>query len=80
MPIYEYECKFCNYNFEIVQKITDNPKRKCPECHKKNALKKLISSTTFTLKGTGWFKDGYSNVSQSEGGKNMSQKNNEGRV
>tara|TARA_R110000824_G_scaffold49838_10_gene139680 strand:+ start:13406 stop:13621 length:216 start_codon:yes stop_codon:yes gene_type:complete len=64
MPTYEYECKFCGYNFEIVQRIIDKPKRKCPECHKKNALKKLIGLTTFTLKGDGWFKDGYSSIAQ----------------
>ena len=66
MPIYEYECKKCGHRFETMQGIKDDPLKECPEkkCpetpHAKGELKKLISQTSFSLKGGGWYKDGYS--------------------
>ncbi len=54
MPIYEYECKKCKYKFEQLQKITEKPLRTCPEC-KKTSLSKLVSNTSFQLKGSGWY-------------------------
>jgi len=58
MPIYEYECSYCNFKMKKFQKITDKPKKKCPFC-KGNSLVKLISKSTFILKGEGWARDGY---------------------
>lgn len=60
MPIYEYKCQNCNYSFEQLQKITDKPLHKCPECGK-NHLKKLVSNTSFQLKGTGWYVTDFKN-------------------
>lgn len=61
MPIYEYHCKNCGKDLEVMQKISDSPLTDCPNCGK-NSLEKIISSTQFQLKGTGWyvtdFKDG----------------------
>lgn len=57
MPIYEYHCKSCGKNLEITQKILEAPKKKCPECGGK--LEKLMSATSFALKGTGWYKTDY---------------------
>jgi len=54
MPIYEYKCQNCGHSFEQLQKVTDEPLRTCPECGKKQ-LTKLISNTSFQLKGTGWY-------------------------
>ena len=60
MPIYEYQCKACGERFEVMQKITEEPLAQKPECEKKECeVEKLISSTSFILKGTGWYKDGY---------------------
>jgi len=61
MPIYEYHCKTCKKHFELLQKISDPPLAKCPDCGK--SVKRLISQTSFTLKGGGWYKDGYSSSS-----------------
>lgn len=58
MPYYEYNCQKCGKNLEVFQKISEGPKRKCPACA--GRLTKLISQTAFTLKGDGWYKDGYS--------------------
>jgi putative FmdB family regulatory protein len=52
MPIYEYEHQKCG-TFETTQRITDEPLSKCPTC--KGKVKKLISNTSFQLKGTGWY-------------------------
>ncbi len=54
MPIYEYKCKNCKYQFEQLQKITEKPPRVCPKC-KKAGIVKMVSSTNFQLKGTGWY-------------------------
>lgn len=54
MPFYEYQCSACGEQTEVMQKISDKPLRKCPECGK-NALVKLISAPVFRLKGSGWY-------------------------
>jgi putative FmdB family regulatory protein len=56
MPIYEYQCQKCG-TFEITQRITEKPLGKCPNC--KGKVKKLISNTSFQLKGTGWYVTDY---------------------
>ena len=73
MPIYEYGCKYCEHTFEVWQSVTSRRKRKCPECGRKNALNILIGATAFVLKGSGWFKDGYSKQES----KNKDNKNGE---
>ncbi len=56
MPIYEYRCEKCGI-FEVTQKITEKPLSKCPTC--KSRVKKLISNSSFQLKGTGWYVTDY---------------------
>ena len=57
MPMYEYRCTECEYQFELRQKFSDPPADECPECGKE--AEKIISSTSFSLKGNGWFAQGY---------------------
>lgn len=57
MPIYEYKCKSCGTQFESMQKISEPPIAPCPKCG--DTADRLISMTSFTLKGGGWYKDGY---------------------
>ncbi len=52
MPIYEYRCDKCG-DFEVTQRITEDPLKKCPTCRRK--VRKLISNTSFQLKGSGWY-------------------------
>jgi len=54
MPFYEYECSNCKFYIEALQKISDEPLKKCPSCGK-TALKKLVSAPVFRLKGDGWY-------------------------
>ena len=58
MPIYEYTCGACGHEFEVLQKITDKPVRKCEKCGKLKAARH-ISQTSFVLKGTGWYTTDY---------------------
>ncbi len=65
MPIYEYQCKKCRKIHEIWQKMSDKPAGKCPDCG--GPLHKLISLSSFQLKGGGWYVDGYSSVPTDKG-------------
>jgi|YNPNPStandDraft_1061719.scaffolds.fasta_scaffold137408_2 putative FmdB family regulatory protein len=57
MPIYEYRCQDCGKDLEVMQKITENPLESCPSCG--GVLQRLISNTSFVLKGTGWYATDY---------------------
>ncbi len=65
MPIYEYQCQKCG-EFEVTQKITDQPLDVCPTCGQE--VKKLISNSTFKLMGTGWYVTDYARKGQSPDG------------
>ncbi|WP_136810033.1 FmdB family zinc ribbon protein [Desulfosediminicola flagellatus] len=67
MPVYEYECNGCEKVFEIQQKMADDPLTTCPECE--GELKKLMSRSSFQLKGGGWYADGYASNSGSSAAK-----------
>lgn len=56
MPIYEYVCGKCG-EFEATQRITEPALERCPKCRRK--VKKLISNTSFHLKGSGWYVTDY---------------------
>jgi len=68
MPIYEYQCEKCGHEFEREQRISDPPVKTCPECRSRRVTK-LISLTSFTLKGGGWYADGYADSKVSKTGK-----------
>lgn len=57
MPVYEYKCVKCGEQFEVTQKITDDPLTDCRSCGGK--LKRLITNTSFVLKGSGWYVTDY---------------------
>jgi len=61
MPIYEYSCQKCGV-VEVTQRITERALSKCPTC--KGKVKKLISNTSFQLKGTGWYITDYARKGQ----------------
>jgi len=54
MPFYEYQCRACGHEFEVLAKVSDPVQKKCPSCGK-NQLSKLVSAPVFRLKGGGWY-------------------------
>ena len=62
MPIYEYQCQKCGTIEEALQKFSDKPLTKCRHCTGK--LHKLVSRSSFHLKGTGWYVTDYKNQSK----------------
>lgn len=54
MPIYEYACKNCQHQFDLIQKMSDPPVTQCPKCLL-NKAQKLVSAAGFQLKGSGWY-------------------------
>lgn len=71
MPIYEYECTKCNKIHEVIQKFSDDPLKNCPLCGAE--VKKLISPSTFILKGSGWYVTDYARKNNSNNGSNGSK-------
>ena len=57
MPIYEYKCRKCGKQFEAFQGITDPELKSCKFC--KGRVEKLVSMTSFSLKGSGWYATDY---------------------
>ena len=58
MPIYEYACDACEHRFETWQSIKEPPLARCPACQAERA-RRLISTTSFALKGSGWYVTDY---------------------
>lgn len=54
MPIYEYKCDACGVETELQQKMSDPPPSVCEACGK-GPMTKLMSMTSFVLKGSGWY-------------------------
>ena len=75
MPLYEYECTQCGSIEEALQKFSDKPLTKCRRCQGK--LTKLVSQSTFHLKGSGWYATDYANKSKKTD--KPSQKNPQGK-
>ena len=67
MPIYEYRCNECGCEFEVMQKFSDSPIQTCSQCT--GRVTKLISQSTFHLKGTGWYATDYAKKSGGEDAK-----------
>ncbi|HTY84315.1 MAG TPA: zinc ribbon domain-containing protein [Silvibacterium sp.] len=72
MPLYEYLCKKCGHRFEKIQKFSDKPVRKCPECG--GAVEQVVSAPAVQFKGSGWYVTDYAKkssapASSSESGK-----------
>jgi putative FmdB family regulatory protein len=72
MPVYEYACAACGHEFEEWQKITDPKVTKCPKCSK-HKVERLISRSSFQLKGGGWYSDLYSSSKPGANGKTDSE-------
>jgi len=64
MPLYEYKCQKCGKTFEIIQKLSDKPAKKCINCG--GLVKKLISPSALQFKGEGWYITDYARKKKPE--------------
>lgn len=78
MPIYEYACEGCGEDFEVEQRITADPVKSCPAC-KSRKVKRLISQTSFVLKGGGWYSDLYSSPKSKDKDKDKDKDASQGK-
>ncbi|HET6843582.1 MAG TPA: FmdB family zinc ribbon protein [Candidatus Angelobacter sp.] len=65
MPLYEYQCKKCKHRFEKIQKFSDSPVKKCPECG--GPVEQLLSAPAVQFKGSGWYVTDYARKGGSTG-------------
>jgi putative FmdB family regulatory protein len=74
MPLYEYECTKCGHRFEKIQKFSDKPIKKCPECG--GRVEQTISAPAVQFKGSGWYVTDYAKKSHasSDGGSKDKEK------
>jgi putative FmdB family regulatory protein len=63
VPIYEYRCRKCGHTFERIQRFSDAPVKKCPECG--GSVEKLLSSSAVQFKGSGWYVTDYARKAES---------------
>lgn len=72
MPIYEYNCSQCGKTQDVLQKVDAPAPEACTLCEARGTLTKLVSRSSFVLKGGGWYSDLYGSVkkdgSKSDGG------------
>ena len=61
MPLYEYQCKKCHHRFEKIQKFSDAPMKKCPDCG--GPVEQMISAPAVQFKGSGWYVTDYAKKS-----------------
>ena len=66
MPLYEYQCKKCGHRFEKIQKFSDLPVKKCPECG--GPVEQTISAPAVQFKGSGWYVTDYAKKSPASDG------------
>ena len=75
MPLYEYQCTKCGHRFEKIQKFSDKPIKKCPECG--GRVEQTISAPAIQFKGSGWYVTDYARKSHahahSESGKDSKE-------
>ena len=64
MPLYEYKCPKCGAVFEVLQKLSDSPIKKCISCGEE--VHKIMSSPAIQFKGTGWYITDYANKNKKE--------------
>jgi putative FmdB family regulatory protein len=76
MPLYEYHCRRCGHNFEVIQKFADEPLTVHEDCG--GEVERLVSAPALQFKGTGWYvtdyaKGGHSSASNGSNGKSESK-------
>jgi len=72
VPLYEYKCDKCGDVFEVIEKFSDKPLQVHQKCG--GPVHRLISTSSFQLKGSGWYATDYA-----RGGKGSSKGDSENK-
>ena len=67
MPTYDYRCNACNHEFELFQAISENPKKKCPDCGKLKLERLIGAGAAVIFKGGGFYETDYRSDSYKKG-------------
>src|SRR3954466_12914425 len=79
MPIYEYTCGACGKTSDVFQKLNDPAPDRCEQCNAEGTLQRVVSRTSFVLKGGGWYSDLYGSTKKDSSGKDSSGKDSSGK-
>ncbi|MFK7766655.1 MAG: FmdB family zinc ribbon protein [Mariniblastus sp.] len=74
MPTYDYECDACQHTWELFQRITEDPVKKCPECKKNKAVRQFGTGAAIMFKGSGFYETDYRSDSYKKSAKADSKK------
>lgn len=66
MPIYAYKCASCGHAQDVLQKVSDAPLTRCPQCQTATFAKQLTAAG-FQLRGSGWYATDFKNGSGKPG-------------
>ena len=77
MPIYGYRCSNCGNQFEVYQKMSDEPVESCPKCQGK--VRKILYPTGVVFKGSGYYSTDYKASSAPSSGSNGSSPSTESK-
>ncbi|MEM7455014.1 MAG: FmdB family zinc ribbon protein [Planctomycetota bacterium] len=78
MPTYDYQCDACGHEWELFQKITDDPEKKCPACNKKKARRLFGTGAAIVFKGSGFYQTDYRSESYKKGAAKDKSKSDSG--
>ena len=59
MPTYDYVCEACEHTFELLQKMSDGAKKKCPECGELKLKRLMGTGGGIIFKGSGFYETDY---------------------
>ena len=76
MPIYEYRCSTCEFQDDLMLKVSAATTLQCPSCQK-NTFEKLVSAPSFKLSGSGWYETDFKNKKESIETSDSSKKTSE---
>jgi putative FmdB family regulatory protein len=77
MPIYEYECDKCGAHLEVLQRMDEKPLARCTKCRGK--VHKVVSRSSFQLKGSGWYVTDYAKKGSGDSGAKSESKKSESK-
>lgn len=59
MPTYDYKCNSCDYLFEELQSMKDEPLKICPKCNKESLQRLIGAGSGMIFKGSGFYLTDY---------------------